>query len=1589
MLKELIAKYGNINYNQMGIKDLNELRDGLKNVEADEVNSATDGRAFIDLVKKLRLSIAETDKLHGDNYPKLLESLLAVGEDGLYNDSLRFIFELIQNVDDCEYPDDKDCALDIFFDFNNDLIRLSYNEVGFSPFNVFAITGIAEKAKNVSDKKKEIGEKGIGFKSVFGVADRVRIRSGFFSFDLNKNNFTIPEPQYDKYSGSKGTEMTLFVERGKAREIYNKIRDKYCNQDALFASNPILFLNKLTRLRMYYDSWRSMEFCVERVSIPDDYKTFIKDASVKISVDLNDSSNGVEKHECQTITCTRYTYPVCYTREACKSRYGADTALGEAGGRELFLQVAFPHREYVEKVGNGELYSFLPTQLHLTVPVVCHVPFKLDASREFVDPQGNNKWFEESVSALSQLLDYAYTDFSRDIGADIVFYLPGERYSLFANSGNDKEKCLNSRKELQGGHFVQLPIFVSQKGNYCNAADVYIFNPDEGIREQDKVASLLGLTRELFIPPVDAPVKRLFLETRKNICEELYKRMFLYPDYTKPILQYMYEHAGDYAYFKLTEGLLPERVILTVGQIEALFEYKEIKDFIGEISNRYVGEYKKLTFTLEKNVGVCDITDVMYEGFECSEAPKKVERYLANCRQKVALANIAENQFFACDNGLVLSSKNPIASFVAFCGAIDSHDIFAVRMKLRNASEKLDAYGMEEDISADEYLHELRNIRYTVKDSLGKQGYKSYLDLILKSGIDSKRFIQELLQNADDCRYPENVTPEFEFRIEKRRLIAEYNESGFTKANVRSITAIGESTKNKLLSGEVQSIGEKGVGFKTVFAVASSVIIHSGDFNFRLTDQEPTIPKNVDPLPQKITGTRLVLELKPNQEIPSYNIKNVLELCLCLRQLKRLKIDNHTVEIVDKEKKRIITIDGKQQYVFDVVCNEFEITDEEAFEERTNGIQSVARTQRVTCYIPRKGAESYEWNLYSGLPTKHKIKIPLAIDAPFALTTSREEIDISSEKWNTLIRKELYKNLLNVVETFKKTERIDILRFCRFVPRQMGNKRIYVNDIFDFDFLRAYDFLADLRNTEILPTYDESRFISPVSKSAKRYPLFMKYLFDDRCFGEISPASIIDEKVKENNKDKAKEAEYEPALNALECEPAAESYVYSIIDSYIEEYIGDKEFRDEVYDFLSLMKTDFSAKTKMRRIIPVYDLHTSATIYISWKQDMIYVKNDAKRSSQSYFVLNDSILPKSVCEKILHVNINEMNEEWEKSRYHTELRKKLDDSSISEEDKYGYIISELDEGRLEHFKARSVLLEFAKQERLPMMNQMGEIVYYPLFISHEDEDYFPVDVIRSVTVSEDGKKLAEFLDNDLLQDAYYDDFDYKEQLTADDVECLYDDYFLNREEILRGFYLDGLLSDELVRDYQLEYLTMVGPLDEDEDYEFPSYPVANREQLKSHIRSMMKNPIRIVTVKVERQVKKGKNSKGDVFDLDFYDSREGAIKTYMPVGTNGKCFCQMCNRVKPIQFIEVNNLEREPDYYYPQMRISLCLECSKRFEAIRNNENLRKGYLKEIIETEIRNEGIVEIPLNSQSCLTFTGTHLAEIQTILTEQGKK
>lgn len=94
------------------------------------------------------------------------------------------------------------------------------------------------------------------------------------------------------------------------------------------------------------------------------------------------------------------------------------------------------------------------------------------------------------------------------------------------------------------------------------------------------------------------------------------------------------------------------------------------------------------------------------------------------------------------------------------------------------------------------------------------------------------RFVFELIQNAEDNKYDranrEVSEPFLTFDVYPDKIIVDSNEDGFEENNVRAICRVGHSTKKE----QQGYVGEKGIGFKSVFKVACDVHIQSEPFSF-------------------------------------------------------------------------------------------------------------------------------------------------------------------------------------------------------------------------------------------------------------------------------------------------------------------------------------------------------------------------------------------------------------------------------------------------------------------------------------------------------------------------------------------------------------------------------------------------------------------------------------------------------------------------------------------------------------------------------------------------------------------------------------
>ncbi|KAI3688637.1 hypothetical protein L2E82_46363 [Cichorium intybus] len=100
------------------------------------------------------------------------------------------------------------------------------------------------------------------------------------------------------------------------------------------------------------------------------------------------------------------------------------------------------------------------------------------------------------------------------------------------------------------------------------------------------------------------------------------------------------------------------------------------------------------------------------------------------------------------------------------------------------------------------------------------------------------------LSNAEDNEYPEGVDPSLEFVITSKditstgapaTLLVFNNEKGFSDKNIESICSVGRSTKKGLRRRGY--IGEKGIGFKSVFLITAQPYIFSNGYQIKFNEK--------------------------------------------------------------------------------------------------------------------------------------------------------------------------------------------------------------------------------------------------------------------------------------------------------------------------------------------------------------------------------------------------------------------------------------------------------------------------------------------------------------------------------------------------------------------------------------------------------------------------------------------------------------------------------------------------------------------------------------------------------------------------------
>lgn len=170
----------------------------------------------------------------------------------LYQKSTHFVLELIQNADDNHFNTE---LPSLTFKYKNRCLQIDCNEIGFTAENVGAICSAGDSSKaGEAQAGRYIGQKGIGFKSVFKAADLVWISSGAYSFKFDKNQpLGIITPIWDRFPGEDPTFSHVGGRPPSYTSFYLQLAKQYNEQELIkdlssIDSRLLIFLRKLRRI---------------------------------------------------------------------------------------------------------------------------------------------------------------------------------------------------------------------------------------------------------------------------------------------------------------------------------------------------------------------------------------------------------------------------------------------------------------------------------------------------------------------------------------------------------------------------------------------------------------------------------------------------------------------------------------------------------------------------------------------------------------------------------------------------------------------------------------------------------------------------------------------------------------------------------------------------------------------------------------------------------------------------------------------------------------------------------------------------------------------------------------------------------------------------------------------------------------------------------------------------------------------------------------------------------------------------------------------------------------------------------------------
>ncbi|XP_065109604.1 uncharacterized protein [Paramisgurnus dabryanus] len=343
-------------------------------------------------------------------------------------------------------------------------------------------------------------------------------------------------------------------------------------------------------------------------------------------------------------------------------------------------------------------------------------------------------------------------------------------------------------------------------------------------------------------------------------------------------------------------------------------------------------------------------------------------------------------------------------------------------------------------------------------------------------------FVLELIQNADDNNYPNGgEQPALTFVVEKDCITILNNECGFEEKNIRAICDVGRSTKGKHKYGY---IGQKGIGFKSVFKVTDYPEIHSNGFHIKFdktsgpmgyilphwVDRERPVSSVAKEIAEKRWSTKIHLPLRSE----SHQTKNLFHdvhpsLLLFLHRLRSLTIVNemekHSVAMTRRDLSHNIlevahTGGVERWLVVKKMLYPKKIKDDV---ESTELALAFQLSDVSSCDVkPQKQP------VFAFLPLR-SFGFRFIIQGDFDIPSSREDVDRDSS-WNQWLRSEIPQLFVHAMDVFSQhpefTGMGGLCYFLQFIPQP--------SEILDFFNPVANHIIQLLKGKACLPAKEDN-----------------------------------------------------------------------------------------------------------------------------------------------------------------------------------------------------------------------------------------------------------------------------------------------------------------------------------------------------------------------------------------------------------------------------------------------------------------------------------------------------------------------------------